>query len=102
LQNLSAYEIVEFEKLIESLYVTRSLSNRTNELVSQTNHLREQNEVYSNLSNKTIQLYEKLIKAGYAKSDVDKKEIKKIKKKKINSKESASKNKKIYIQIIIF
>ena len=44
-ENASAYEIVEFEKLIESLYVTRSLSNRTNELVSQTNHLREQNEV---------------------------------------------------------
>ena len=42
-ENASAYEIVEFEKLIESLYVTRSLSNRTNELVSQTNHLREQN-----------------------------------------------------------
>ena len=29
-ENASAYEIVEFEKLIESLYVTRSLSNRTN------------------------------------------------------------------------
>ena len=39
-ENTSAYEIVEFEKLIESLYVTRSLSNRTNELVSQTNHLK--------------------------------------------------------------
>ena len=84
-ENASAYEIVEFEKLIESLYVTRSLSNRTNELVSQTNHLREQNEVYSNLSNISLQLYEKLIKAGYAKSDVESKEIKKFFKQKIKS-----------------
>jgi len=84
-ENASAYEIVEFEKLIESLYVTRSLSNRTNELVSQTNHLREQNEIYSNLSNISLQLYEKLIKAGYAKSDEESKEIKKFFKKKIKS-----------------
>ena len=84
-ENASAYEIVEFEKLIESLYVTRSLSNRTNELVSQTNHLREQNEVYSNLSNISLQLYEKLIKAGYAKSDVESKEIKKFFKQKIKT-----------------
>jgi hypothetical protein len=84
-ENASAYEIVEFEKLIESLYVTRSLSNRTNELVSQTNHLREQNEVYSNLSNISLQLYEKLIKAGYAKSDVESKEIKEFFKQKIKS-----------------
>ena len=74
-ENTSAYEIVEFEKLIESLYVTRSLSNRTNELVSQTNHLKEQNDINSNLSNISLQLYEKLIKAGYAKSDSESKEI---------------------------
>jgi hypothetical protein len=74
-ENTSAYEIVEFEKLIESLYVTRSLSNRTNELVSQTNHLKEQNDINSNLSNISLQLYEKLIKAGYAKSDAESKEI---------------------------
>ena len=84
-ENASAYEIVEFEKLIESLYVTRSLSNRTNELVSQTNHLREQNEVYSNLSNISLQLYEKLIKAGYAKSDEESKQIKKFFKQKIKT-----------------
>ena len=74
-ENASAYEIVEFEKLIESLYVTRSLSNRTNELVSQTNHLKEQNDIYSNLSNISLQLYEKLIKAGYAKSDNESNDI---------------------------
>ena len=77
-ENTSAYEIVEFEKLIESLYVTRSLSNRTDELVNQTNHLKQLNDVSSSLSNISLQLYEKLIKAGYAKSDSESKEIKTI------------------------
>ena len=77
-ENTSAYEIVEFEKLIESLYVTRSLTNRTDELVSQTNHLKQLNDVSSSLSNISLQLYEKLIKAGYAKSDSESKEIKTI------------------------
>ena len=84
-ENASAYEIVEFEKLIESLYVTRSLSNRTNELVSQTNHLKEQNDIYSNLSNISLQLYEKLIKAGYAKSDNESNDINKFFNNKIKS-----------------
>ena len=77
-ENTSAYEIVEFEKLIESLYVTRSLTNRTDELVTQTNHLKQLNDVSSSLSNISLQLYEKLIKAGYAKSDSESKEIKTI------------------------
>ena len=77
-ENTSAYEIVEFEKLIESLYVTRSLTNRTDELVNQTNHLKQLNDVSSSLSNISLQLYEKLIKAGYAKSDYESKEIKTI------------------------
>ena len=104
-ENASAYEIVEFEKLIESLYVTRSLSNRTNELVSQTNHLREQNEIYSNLSNISLQLYEKLIKAGYAKSDDESKEIKKFFKQKIktfNISELGFRETLIYYQIWVW
>ena len=55
-ENTSAYEIVEFEKLIESLYVTRSLTNRTDELVTQTNHLKQLNDVSSSLSNISLQL----------------------------------------------
>ena len=84
-ENTSAYEIVEFEKLIESLYVTRSLSNRTNELVSQTIYLKEQNDINSGLSNISLQLYEKLIKAGYAKSDIESNEIKKFFRQKIQT-----------------
>ena len=100
-ENTSAYEIVEFEKLIESLYVTRSLSNRTDELVSQTNHLKQLNDISSSLSNISLQLYEKLIKAGYAKSDSESKEIKSVFKRKIkdfNPKKLGFREKLIYYQ----
>ena len=60
------------------MYVTRSLTNRTDELVTQTNHLKQLNDVSSSLSNISLQLYEKLIKAGYAKSDSESREIKAI------------------------
>ena len=104
-ENTSAYEIVEFEKLIESLYVTRSLSNRTNELVSQTNYLKEQNDINSNLSNISLQLYEKLIKAGYAKSDTESKEIQKFFSQKIKSfkvEDLGFREKLIYYQIWVW
>ena len=68
-EKYSAYEIVELEKVIESQYITRSLSNRTHVLVSQADELIIQNDLASKLSNLSLQLYEKLIKTGYAKSD---------------------------------
>ena len=70
-EKTSAYEIVEFEKLIESQYITRSMSNRTEELTTQADYLRKQNDISSRLSNLSLQLYEKLIKVGYVKSDDD-------------------------------
>ena len=70
-EKTSAYEIVEFEKLIESQYITRSMSNRTKELTTQSDYLRKQNDISSRLSNISLQLYEKLIKVGYVKSDED-------------------------------
>jgi hypothetical protein len=68
-EKYTAYEIVELEKVIESQYITRSLSNRTQVLVSQADDLTFQNDITSKLSNLSLQLYEKLIKTGYAKSD---------------------------------
>ena len=68
-EKYTAYEIVELEKVIESQYITRSLTNRTQELVSQADNLVSQNDLASKLSNLSLQLYEKLIKTGYAKSD---------------------------------
>ena len=74
-EKYSAYDIVELEKVIESQYITRSLSNRTEALILESNLLRTQNDLATKLSNLSLQLYERLIKAGYAKSDEEFREI---------------------------
>jgi hypothetical protein len=64
-----AYEIVEFEKLIESQYITRSIQGRADELVIQAKELNYQNTISSKLSNLSLQLYGIMLKTGYVKSD---------------------------------
>jgi len=70
-ENNLAYEIVEFEKVIESQYITRSLSNRADELSVQSKELSLKNVRTSKLSNLSLQLYSLLLKEGYVKDDVD-------------------------------
>lgn len=74
-EKYAEYEIVEFEKIIESQYITRSMSNRTDQLVSDAKSLGEANLLCSQLSNLSLQLYEKLLKAGYVKSDEEFREV---------------------------
>ncbi|MAW15069.1 MAG: hypothetical protein CMC25_01440, partial [Flavobacteriaceae bacterium] len=74
-EKYSAYDIVELEKVIESQYITRSLSNRAETLIFEADQLRIQNNLATQLSNLSLQLYERLIKAGYAKSDEEFREI---------------------------
>ncbi|MDO5979576.1 hypothetical protein [Flavivirga spongiicola] len=64
-----AYEIVELEKIIESQYITRSLSNRADELSVQAKELSQQNVIASKLSNLSLQLYGLFLKTGYIKND---------------------------------
>ena len=47
-------DIVEFEKLIESQYITRSLTNRAQELIIQADNLRTHNDLTSQLSNLSL------------------------------------------------
>ena len=68
-EKYAAFEIVELEKVIESQYITRSMSNRTEELVGDATYFSNQNHISSQLSNLSLELYERLIKTGYAKSD---------------------------------
>jgi hypothetical protein len=75
-ENNLAFEIVEFEKVIESQYITRSLSNRADELSKQAKELSLRNVRISKLSNLSLQLYSLLLKEGYVKSDVDSKKVK--------------------------
>ncbi len=66
-----AYEIVELEKVIESQYITRSISARSDELSIQAKELSQLNVIASKLSNLSLQLYGILLKNGYVKSDVE-------------------------------
>ena len=64
-----AYEIVEFEKVIETQYITRSLSNRADQLSIQAKELSQHNVIASKLSNLSLQLYSYLLQNGYAKNE---------------------------------
>jgi len=70
-----AFEIVEFEKLIESQYITRSIQGRADELVIQAKELNYRNTISSKLSNLSLQLYGIMLKTGYVKSDEEYKYI---------------------------
>lgn len=66
-----AYEIVELEKVIESQYITRSMSGRADELTIQAKELSSLNVIASKLSNLSLQLYGIMLKMGYARSNED-------------------------------
>lgn len=70
-----AYEIVEFEKVIESQYITRSLSSRADELSIQAKELSQQNVLASKLSNLSLQLYGLFLKTGYVKNDKESRRV---------------------------
>ncbi|MFI2743751.1 hypothetical protein ACG2LH_13500 [Zhouia sp. PK063] len=70
-----AYEIVEFEKLIETQYITRSIQGRADELAEEAKELSRQNVITSKLSNLSLQLYGIMLKTNYVKSDEEYKEI---------------------------
>ncbi|MFK5972689.1 MAG: hypothetical protein QM485_05360 [Flavobacteriaceae bacterium] len=72
-----AYEIVEFEKIIETQYITRSIPDRANELAIQAKELSAQNVITSKLSNLSLQLYGMMLKIGYVQSDSDYQKVKK-------------------------
>ncbi|MCH9660948.1 MAG: hypothetical protein K0U54_08545, partial [Bacteroidetes bacterium] len=64
-----AYEIIELEKVIESQYITRSISGRANELSIQAKDISRLNVIASKLSNLSLQLYGIFLKKGYVKND---------------------------------
>ena len=68
-EKVVAYEIVELEKVIETQYITRSISGRADELAVQAKELSQQNVLTSKLSNLSLQLYGIMLKFGYVKND---------------------------------
>ncbi len=69
-KNMAA-EIIELEKVIESQYITRSISNRAELLVAESATIGSLNEISSQLSNLSLQLYSLFLQKGYVKSDVE-------------------------------
>jgi len=74
-ENNSAVEIVEFEKIIESQYITRSISSRSDELAREATELTTKNSLTSKLSNLSLKLYGKMLKTGYVKNEKEHKQV---------------------------
>ncbi|ALU26498.1 MULTISPECIES: hypothetical protein [Myroides] len=70
-----ALEIIELEKVIESQYITRSITGRADELIAQSNDLIIQNYYATKLSNLSLKFYNEMLTSGYAKSEEDKQEL---------------------------
>lgn len=70
-----AYDILELEKIIESQFITRSISGRADQLIQQSEELSLQNLEASKLSNLSLKLYSILLENGYAKDENEIKEI---------------------------
>ncbi len=70
-----AFSIVELEKVVESQYITRSLSSRADDLILQSKDLGEKTLMLSKLSNLSLQLYSMLLKRGYVSNDKDFEEV---------------------------
>lgn len=75
-EKVMTYEILELEKVIESQYITRSIRNRADNLVQQTEQLNELNVVSGKLSNLSLQLYAIYLKTGIARTEEETKRIK--------------------------
>lgn len=69
--NTLVLELLEFEKLIESQYITRSISNRANELVSQSLEYNSKVSIANRLSNTALQLYALYLKMGHIRNEED-------------------------------
>ena len=65
------YDILIFEKIIESQYITRSLRNRADELINQTETTLDSLTRYNILSNLALRLYGIYIKAGHVRDEED-------------------------------
>jgi hypothetical protein len=65
------YEILTFERIIESQYITRSLQNRADELIKQADQKLATLSNYNRLSNLSLRLYGIYIKAGHVRDQRD-------------------------------
>lgn len=72
-----AAEILELEKIIESQYITRSIHNRAETLIKETENITKLGTIASKLSNLSLQLYGIFLKMGYARTEEEADSIRK-------------------------
>ena len=70
-QSILTLEVVEFEKLIESQYITRSMGSRAEELTEEVTELNRLIDTAQRLSNLALRLYGLYLKVGYTRSEKD-------------------------------
>ncbi|WP_185857283.1 hypothetical protein [Blattabacterium cuenoti] len=70
--NTILLELVEFEKMIESQHITRSLYSRSGELSSESKELIERIQCNNALSSLSLELYGLYLKVGYVRNEKDK------------------------------
>lgn len=68
-QHAIKLEVLEFEKLIESQYITRSIENRAEQLGYEVDHTTKALQSSHSLSNLTLNLYSLFLKNGYARTE---------------------------------
>lgn len=66
-----SYEIIEFEKLIESRHITRSLENRADELSEESRVIEQKLSNISKLSTLSLRMYGLYLKLGHARDERD-------------------------------
>ncbi len=65
------FALIEFEKFIESQYITRSIETRADELTEESNELNMQLTLSGALSNLSIKLYGFFLRNGYVRNEED-------------------------------
>lgn len=68
---LLVLEILEFEKIIESQYITRSIASRSEQLTQESKQVQRQLEAAIDFSNLSLQLYALYVKFGFVRDEKD-------------------------------
>ena len=71
-------QVLFFEKKIESLYITRSIQNRADELIGEANEASQKLSNITALSNLSLKLYGWYIRHGHARTEQEEKAVKKL------------------------
>ncbi|WP_185872723.1 hypothetical protein [Blattabacterium cuenoti] len=70
--NIILLEVIEFEKMIESQHITRSIHSKSGDLSLESKELIEQLKCQNSFSNLSLELYGLYLKVGYVRNEKDK------------------------------